>query len=211
MIKLVYFDFDFWRVDILRLCLAYSNIPYIYERIPREEWANKKKDFPFGQLPVMILNGKKFAHTHSIAKFCAIKANLYGKNEIESLVIDQVIDWANEITIKIAPSIRAAMRENNPEKSKKLRKLFIKNDLLVWYSYLEELFNNFSSKKKFFTDRLTIADITAWRIIYWFCSKKLDHVDPSFLKEFPSIYNFFNHISAYRTFTNLKEFKSITN
>ena len=33
MIKLVYFDFNFWRFDILRLSLAYSNIPFECERV----------------------------------------------------------------------------------------------------------------------------------------------------------------------------------
>ena len=55
--------------------------------------------------------------------------------------VDQVLDWANEITNKIAPSIRAAMRDKDLEKSKRLREEFIENDLLVWFSYLEKLFD----------------------------------------------------------------------
>ena len=85
----------------------------------------KYKKFPFGQLPVMILNNKQFGHTHSLAVFCAKKASLYEKDDVKILTINQVIDWANDITNKIAPSIRAAMRDKEFEKSKKLRKLFI--------------------------------------------------------------------------------------
>ena len=77
--------------------------------------------------------------------------NLYFENnELKAIVIDQVLDWSNEITNKIAPSIRAAMREKNLEKSKKLRREFIDNDLLLWFSYLEKLFDECSSKKNFF-------------------------------------------------------------
>ena len=119
MIKLVYFDFNFWRVDILRLCLSYANIPYTYDRVPRADWPKQKQKFPFGQLPVMIYDNKQFGHTHSLAVFCAKKASLYEKDELKILVINQVIDWANEITNKIAPSIRAEMRDKNFEKSKK--------------------------------------------------------------------------------------------
>ena len=54
---------------------------------------------------------KKSMHTHSIARFCALKSGLYSNNELKAIVIDQVLDWSNEITNKIAPSIRAAMRE----------------------------------------------------------------------------------------------------
>ena len=77
MIKLIYFDFNFWRIDILRLSLSYSKIPYNYERIPRNDWKKRKNDFPFGQLPIMIFKDKMYSHTHSLAHFCAKKSNLY--------------------------------------------------------------------------------------------------------------------------------------
>ena len=80
-IKLVYFDFNFWRIDILRLCLSYANIEYEFERIPRNEWLNFKDKQPFGQLPVMYYNDNIFCHTHSLAIFCASKSNLYSNKE----------------------------------------------------------------------------------------------------------------------------------
>ena len=209
MIKLVYFDFNFWRFDILRLSLAYSNIPFECERVKRQDWPNVKQDFPFGQLPIMIFNNKKYAHTHSIARFCAIKSNLYSNNELEAIVIDQVLDWSNEITNKIAPSIRAAMREKNFDKSRKLRKEFIDNDLFIWFSYLEKLFNRSSSGKIFFNDKFSIADITAWRMILWFCSGKLEQVNKEFIKEFPLLENFFKKMNDYEPFINLNLYKEI--
>jgi glutathione S-transferase len=210
MIKLIYFDFNFWRIDILRLSLGFSNISYDYVRVPREEWINQKDNFPFGQLPVMIVNNNKYAHTHSLAKFCAIQANLYDNDKFKSLIIDQVLDWANEITNKIAPSIRAAMREKNIEKSNKLRKIFIKNDLFQWFGYLEKLFEKSSKNKQFFTDKFSIADITAWRVIYWFWSGTLDQIKPDFLEKFPFLQKFFQKMSKYEDFTKLKEYQDIT-
>ena len=211
MIKLVYFDFNFWRIDILRLCLSHSKVPYEYIRIKRHQWPRKKKEFPFGQLPVMIINEKKFSQTHTLAKFCATRASLYDTNELKILVIDQVLDWANEITTHIAPSIRAAMREKNFAKSKRLRKDFIKNDLIPWFSYLENLLKNSSLNKKFFTDKFSIADITAWRVIFWFCSGKLDLINPSFLNETPTLKKYYDEICNYKPLNKLVEFKSITN
>ena len=147
MIKLVYFDFNFWRIDILRLSLGYSKVPYEYKRIKRQEWPKEKEKFPFGQLPIMIIKDKQYAHTHSLARFCALESKLYNNDKLKAMVIDQVLDWANEITNKIAPSIRAAMRDKDLEKSKRLREEFIENDLLVWFSYLEKLFDKNSKKK----------------------------------------------------------------
>ena len=209
MIKLVYFDFNFWRFDILRLTLAFSKIPFECERVKRQDWFKVKQNFPFGQLPIMILDNNKYAHTHSIARFCAIKSNLYSVNELEAIIIDQVLDWSNEITNKIAPSIRAAMREKNFEKSKKLRKEFIDNELFIWFSYLEKLFDKSSSEKVFFNDKFSIADITTWRMILWFCSGKLEQINQEFISEFPLLENFFKKMNDYEPFINLNEYKEI--
>ena len=209
MIKLVYFDFNFWRVDILRLSLAYSEIPYEYKRIKRQEWPIEKKNFLFGQLPVMIIDNKQYAHTHSLARFCAMESGLYDNYKIKAMVIDQVLDWANEITNKIAPSIRAAMRDKDLEKSKRLREEFIKNDLLIWFSYLEKLFDQSSSKKIFFNDKFSMADIVAWRVIYWFYCGRLDQIDNKFLDKFPLIQNFFEKMNEFKPFIELEEYKNI--
>ena len=209
MIKLVYFDFNFWRVDILRLSLAYSGIQYEYKRIKRQEWPIEKKNFLFGQLPVMIIDNKQYAHTHSLARFCAMESGLYDNNKIKAMVIDQVLDWANEITNKIAPSIRAAMRDKDLEKSKRLRKEFIKNDLLIWFSYLEKLFDQSSSKKIFFNDKFSMADIAAWRVIYWFYCGRLDQIDNKFLNKFPLIQNFFEKMNEFKPLIELEEYKDI--
>ena len=208
-IKLIYFDFYFWRIDILRLALSFSKVPYTYEQVPRRDWPIKKKQFPFGQLPVMIINEKKYAHTHSLAKFCVTRSNLYDNDQFKILTIDQVLDWANEITIHIAPSIRAAIREKNFEKSKKLRQEFIENDLYNWFSYLDKLFKDSSTEKKFFTDKFSIADITAWRVLFWFCSGKLDMIDGSFLEKLPDLKKYYHFISNYKPLTQLNEFKLI--
>ena len=157
----------------------------------------------------MIIGNKKYAHTHSLARFCAIEANLYANDKLKTIIIDQVLDWANEITNKIAPSIRAAMRDKDFEKSKKLREEFIKNDLLTWFSYLENLFDQNSSKKVFFNDKFSIADITAWRVIYWFYCGKLDQINNKFLDKFPLIQNFFKQMNTYKPFIELKEYKDI--
>ena len=205
-IKIVYFDFNFWRVDILRLSLAYGNIAYEYERIPRSNWINFKKNYPFEQLPVMNIDGNEYCHTHSLAIFCSSISNLYDSNIKNQLIINQVIDWANDITYRIAHSIR----EKDEEKSKKLRKVFIQKDLFSWFGFLEQFYRN-NSKNAFFTGKLSIADITAWRVIRWFTCGKLDQIPNDFIKDFPNLYEFYNKMGNDKKFTNLKEFKEIMN
>ena len=101
------------------------------------------------------------------------------------------------------------MREKNHEKSKILRKEFINNDLFVWFSYLEELFDKCSSDKVFFNDKFSIADITAWRMIQWFSSGKLEQVDQNFIKKFTLLENFFSKMNTYEPFIKLEEYKEV--
>ena len=76
---------------------------------------------------------------------------------------------------------------------------------------LRNLLKNSSLNKKFFTDKFSIADITAWRVIFWFCSGKLDLIDPSFLNQTPILKNYYNEICNYKPLNKLEEFKSIIN
>ena len=203
-IKLVYFDFNFWRIDILRLALSYANIPYEFQRVQRENWAEEKKKYPFGQLPVVFIDEQAFCHTHSLAIFCASKSDLYSNNDNERLIINQVLDWANEITYRIAHSIR----EKNQEKSKKLRRIFIEKDLYQWFGYLENFFSQ-NSKNLFFTGKFSIADITAWRLIRWFTSDKLDQIDKGFIVKFPKLKEFYESEIIGEKISKLREFNEI--
>ena len=69
---------------------------------------------------------------------------------------------------------------------------------------------NFSSDNNFFTDKFSIADITAWRVIYWFYSGKLDQINSSFIDEYPILKKYFLNINAHKKFRTLDEFKQIT-
>ncbi len=60
-----------------------------------------------------------------------------------------------------------------------------------------------------FNDKFSIADITAWRVIYWFYCGKLDQINNKFLDKFPLIQNFFKQMNTYKPFIELKEYKDI--
>jgi len=205
-IRIIYFDFNFWRVDILRLSLSYKNIPYEYKRIPRKDWLDFKKKYPFEQLPILEINGKIHCHTHSLAIYCSSISNLYDSDIGNQLIINQIIDWANEITYRIAHSIR----EKNQVKSRKLRKIFIQKDLFTWFRFLENFYID-NSKNSFFTGKFSIADITAWRVIRWFLSGQLEQIPVDFIKDFPELYKFYNRICCDKKFSDLIEFKEIMN
>jgi glutathione S-transferase len=66
-----------------------------------------------------------------------------------------------------------------------------------------------STNKKFFTDKFSLADITAWRLIYWFKSGKLDQINSNFLDDFTVLKSYFENLSNYKPLNELKEYSEI--
>jgi glutathione S-transferase len=51
---------------------------------------------PFHQLPVLEIDGKKFAQSKAILRFLAKKVELVGANELEDLEIDGIADTIDD-------------------------------------------------------------------------------------------------------------------
>jgi len=70
-IKTLYADISFWRVEASRLALFFGGIEFEDLCPSREEIAKMKTDgtFPFGQFPVLQVDGESIAQTGAIARF----------------------------------------------------------------------------------------------------------------------------------------------
>lgn len=206
-IKLTYFDFCFWRIDISRLALSIGGIPYKYEKIPRRDWAIKKKSgvFVFGQLPIMQINDKIFAQTSAIARYCGKLSNLIPSNEFDALLIDEILDVANDITYVIAPSIR----EKNLEKKKIMRVELNEKILPIWLSHLENFFVENKKSNFLISNNFTLADIVIWRILLWLSCGLLENISRDIVRKYKLLNEYFNFISKNKTLRNTIEYEEI--
>ena len=172
-IKLVYFDFPFWRVDICRLTLELAKIKYKNVVLSKKYFLKNKKtkEFPFGQLPILIVNNKTIAQTSAMIRYCGKLADLYPNDPMESALVDQVIDFANDLTYLISFSIREKNRIKKRTKRKKL------NDIILpeWISYLERFFIINNINNFFVTEKFSVSDLIVWIV----CFKKGNLFIPS--------------------------------
>ena len=78
-LRLIYPDIPFWRAEASRLALFFGGIEFEDLRPSREEIAKMKTDgtFPFGQFPVLQVDGNTIAQTGAIARFCGKLSGLY--------------------------------------------------------------------------------------------------------------------------------------
>ncbi|RUS84493.1 hypothetical protein EGW08_007732 [Elysia chlorotica] len=120
--KLTYFDFR-GRAEIARLMFAYAGKEYEDHRIQVEDWSAVKPNTPFGQIPVLEVDGEEIGQSVAIANYLAREFGLYGKTNMESCQIDQVVcliqDLINAFVkamFEIDPAKKAEMmRVNNEE------------------------------------------------------------------------------------------------
>ncbi|CAK1587227.1 unnamed protein product [Parnassius mnemosyne] len=85
-----------------RLLLAYAGEEFEDKRISMEEWAELKPKTPFGQMPILEIDGKQYAQSNAICRYLGHKYGLAGSNIEEDLIIDQNVDFLHDIRAKAA-------------------------------------------------------------------------------------------------------------
>ena len=83
-LRLIYFDFPFWRAEVSRLALHLSGIPFEDIRPSRAEFMAMKNsgELPYGQLPVLDVDGVRIAQSVAIARLCGQVSGLYPKDDL---------------------------------------------------------------------------------------------------------------------------------
>ena len=191
-ITLYYFKIPFWRAEVTRLSLFIGNIPFEDYRIEGIDYDKFKKSgklpnnkiAPFKQLPVLEVDGKIFAQTGAIARFCGKLSGLYPKNDdYKAALIDQIIEAAQDINFLVTLS----GRDKDEERKKIARKILATNHLPKWFQFLENLLKQNTKSVYFVDNNLTIADLAIWRLLGWLKSGMLDGVPTTILDEYENL------------------------
>jgi len=193
-LKLIYPDVPFWRAEMSRMALFIGGIEFEDLRPSREEIAKMRTEgiFPFGQFPVLQVDGKTIAQTGAIARFCGKLSGLYPtENDFYAAKVDEVIDLATDITFKIRP----ALVEKDPEKKTEMRRELAEAVLPQWLGFMETLLEDNGKTGYFVNDSLTVADLAAWRLCGWISGGIIDGIPETILDDFPLLNTHHNNIS----------------
>ena len=191
---LIYPDIPFWRAETSRLALFIGGIEFEDLRPSREELAEMRTNgvFPFGQFPVLQVDGKTIAQTGAIARFCGKLSGLYPKeNDFNAAKVDEVIDLATDITVRIRP----ALKEKDHEKSTEMRRELVEIVLPHWLGFMETLLKKNGKTGYFVNDSLTVADLAAWRLCGWISGRVIDGIPQTILDAFPLLNEHHTNIS----------------
>mmetsp|Transcript_81197 Transcript_81197/g.161016 ORF Transcript_81197/g.161016 Transcript_81197/m.161016 type:complete len:239 (+) Transcript_81197:73-789(+) len=151
------------RAELTRLVFAAGAVPYEDDRISREEVAQRKEAglFPFGQVPVLTVNGKQFAQSYSIAKFAAKVAGLMPLDPLDALAAESIVDSTDDVRSKFVP-IRY-MPVSAEERLKKYSDFF-ERTLPPWLRNFERLFDKPTELGFLVGNSLTVADLAVFNM-----------------------------------------------
>ncbi|KAH9508184.1 Glutathione S-transferase 7 [Bulinus truncatus] len=111
-------------------------------RHTKETWPTEKPNTPFGQLPVLEIDGKRYAQSIAMANYCAREFGFYGQTNLDGLQTDQ---------------------NKKAELLKNLKEVEAPKYLTFFERLLKE-----SGTGYFVGNSLTLADIYVYDLIYSF-------------------------------------------
>ncbi|XP_049947215.1 glutathione S-transferase-like [Schistocerca serialis cubense] len=98
--KLTYFPI-MGLAEPIRFLLSYGKTEFEDVRCEMEKWPSMKESTPFGQLPVLEIDGKKTWQSHAICRYLGKQMGLAGANDWEDLQIDMAADTISDIRMKM--------------------------------------------------------------------------------------------------------------
>jgi glutathione S-transferase len=161
--KLTYFN-SRGRAETIRYILAAAEVEYEDFRIEKDQWPAMKASTPFGQLPVLEVDGVQLGQTNACARYLARKFNLAGKTELDQARADMLVDCFGD---SVGPLI-ALFTEKDEAKQAEIKKKYIEEQLPAYLTLLEALLTaNHGGDKFFVGDELTWTDLVFLNHIDW--------------------------------------------
>lgn len=174
--KLTYFDAR-GRGEVIRLMLAQTGQEFEDHRITGADWPSIKSEMPFGQVPVLEVDGKKLAQTVAICNYLASEYGLYGKTSMDRFHIDEIVCLVNDF---ISATVKV-MYEKDETRKAELMKPYKEHECPKYIGFFEKLLKE-NGTGFFVGDSVTLADIFVFDFLW-----SLNFRDAGVLKDFPLV------------------------
>lgn len=192
--KLTYFNIRA-RAEPIRIAFAYAGVEYEDIRITKDpaekEWLPFKKTgkCPFGQIPILEVDGTTLAQARTILRYVAREVGLAPKDSLQLARAEMIIDKLNELeNAKVC-----AILEPDQAKKEQLAKKFHEETLIQGLGELEKLAAANKPNVWFVGDKMSHADIDLFAFLNsYFVGGKLEL--PSQLQGYTRLSNLYNAV-----------------
>lgn len=169
-LKLSYFDFHGGRAEPARLALHLGGIAFEDHRFTFAGFAEVRKSTPFGQVPVLHVDGVQVTQCDAITRYAGKLAGLYPTDPFQALLCDEVMYVVEEAGVKLGPTFRMT-----GEAQRAARLELVNGSMPVYLRWLQSQL--LAHGGEYFADqRLTVADLKVFVDIRGLNSGRLDHV-----------------------------------
>jgi len=185
------------RAESARLTFYIGGIDFEDVRLSNEEFGKRKAagEFTFGHLPVLDVDGERFAESTAILRFAGKLAGLYPFDLFAAAKVDMLISATEDITNAIGLTIR----EKDQEKKKLLaRNKLAEETIPTFFNQLSNLIEKnkllYQNSNFLVGNSISIADLQLFGLEKWINSGVLDNIPTSVLHNNENIRNHFNSI-----------------
>ena len=182
-LKLSYFDMHGGRGEPARLALAIGGIAFEDHRFTFAEFADVRKATPFGQVPVLYVDGTLVTQSDAILRYAGKLAGLYPTDPLQALLCDEVAYVVEEANVKLGPTFRMT-----GEEQKAARLALVNGSMPVYLAWLQSKL--VANGGEYFADkRLTVADLKVFVDVRGLNSGRLDHVPTDLVEKVAPLLN----------------------
>lgn len=182
-LKLSYFDFHGGRAEPTRLALAIGGVAFEDHRFAFPEFAQMRTSTPFGQVPVLHVDGVQVTQSDAINRYAAKLAGLYPTDPYQALLCDEVMSVVEDAAVRLAPTFRMT-----GEEQKAARLALVNESMPMYLKWLQARLQ--AQGGEYFVDkRLCIADLKVFVDVRGLNSGRLDHVPTNLVERVAPLLN----------------------
>ncbi|XP_052260884.1 glutathione S-transferase 1-like isoform X2 [Dreissena polymorpha] len=161
--KLYYFD-GRGAAELARLVFKQAGVDFEDIRYTGEEWPQHKSEMPLGAMPVLEVDGRKICQSLAIARYLAKEFGLFGSNNMEAFVIDELFEIFAEI---MNNHLWKIFYEEDENKKAELAETFKKDSAAKYLNLIEKRLKENTSGSGFYVgSEVTVGDLLLYNSMY---------------------------------------------
>lgn len=193
-IEMLYFGIK-GRAEASRLALTVGGIEFKDTTIEFSEWPALKSSgkLPFGQLPMLTVDGVAYTQSEAILRYCGKLAGLYPRDDDAlAMAIDEVLGVIADVTSAVF-----SYRGPDKELLKQGREKFVSDTGPKLLAGLEKVVSSKAKSDSWLCgSSLSIADLQLFNTINNIKFGHVDHVPADFFEAYPRLMASFNAVAA---------------
>ncbi|KAL2917217.1 hypothetical protein HK105_203282 [Polyrhizophydium stewartii] len=192
-LKLTYFDLRA-RAEATRLALTIGGIPFEDHRVARSEWPELKKKTPFGQLPVLTVDGKtQIAQSHGVLRYAGALAGLYPTADaLKAALVDQIVLQLEDMNGVIFSRSFA-----NDEEKMAARRAIAEKTFPDMFAAMDAVIAKHTGGKWCVGDSMTVADISLYVFVTIMKTGVWDGIPATLADSYAHVMRVFNGVASH--------------